>query len=160
MHKIMWSFSTSLTQCYTKSALHFCAMHVGVHGVNYHACNVCYICTTKSCSLVLHNLMLSPWAPPSEKQSGEWSWISWAYSPKVVRTNEITRLVIIMYHLPYNNKYLYLSIRTFLERVWHKMFWALLGYTVASACKPKKFDFLHQTVSPGERVGSGDKTKF
>ena len=25
--------------------------------------------------------------------------------------------------------------------------------------KPKKFDLVHQTVSPCERVGSGDKTK-
>ena len=31
----------------------------------------------------------------SEKQSGEQSQISWAYYLKVVRTNEITRLVII-----------------------------------------------------------------
>ena len=29
------------------------------------------------------------------RQSGEQSQISWAYSPKVVRTNKITRLVII-----------------------------------------------------------------
>ena len=26
-------------------------------------------------------------------------------------------------------------------------------------CKPKKFDLVHQTVSPRERVGSGDETK-
>ena len=32
---------------------------------------------------------------PGEKQSGEQSHISWAYSPKVVRTNEIARSVII-----------------------------------------------------------------
>ena len=33
--------------------------------------------------------------PPGEKRSGEQSRISWAYSPKVVRTNEIARSVII-----------------------------------------------------------------
>ena len=34
----------------------------------------------------------------------------------------------------------------------------LLGYTVAKACaSPKKFDLVHQTVSPCERVGSGDE---
>ena len=44
------------------------------------------------CSLVplLH-------VPPSKKRSGEQSRISWAYSPKVVKTNEIARLVIITY---------------------------------------------------------------
>ena len=28
-----------------------------------------------------------------------------------------------------------------------------------SVRKPKKFDLVHQTVSPHERVGSGDETK-
>ena len=41
--------------------------------------------------------------PPSKKRSGEWSWISLDYSQKVVRTNEIARVVI---NLPYN-KYPY-----------------------------------------------------
>ena len=26
-------------------------------------------------------------------------------------------------------------------------------------CKPKKFDLVHQTISPRERVGSGDETR-
>ena len=33
--------------------------------------------------------------PPAEKRSGEQSQISWAYSPKLVKTNEIARLLII-----------------------------------------------------------------
>ena len=33
------------------------------------------------------NLVPSLRAPPSEKRSGERSQISWAYSPKVVKTN-------------------------------------------------------------------------
>ena len=53
---------------------------------------------------------------------------SWAYSPKVVRTNEIVRSVIIMLYFPYNNFfYLYSSIRTFFEQVYRK---TLLGDTV------------------------------
>ena len=47
--------------------------------------------------LVFHvsgtSLVPSPCAPPGEKRSGEQSQIS--YSPKVVRTNEIARSVII-----------------------------------------------------------------
>ena len=39
--------------------------------------------------------MPRPHAPPSKKRSGEQSPISWAYSQKGVRTNEITRWVII-----------------------------------------------------------------
>ena len=44
----------------------------------------------KWCSISL-NLVPSPHAPPGEKLSQ----ISWAYSPKVVRTNEVARSVII-----------------------------------------------------------------
>ena len=33
----------------------------------------------------------------------------------------------------------------------------LLGDTV---CEPKKFDLVQQTVSPCERVGSGDETTY
>ena len=40
-------------------------------------------------------LMPNPLPPPSEKWSGEQSQISWDYSQKVVRTNEITRWIII-----------------------------------------------------------------
>ena len=39
------------------------------------------------------NLVPSPYVPPSEKRSGEQSRIYWAYYPKVVRTNEIARLL-------------------------------------------------------------------
>ena len=41
------------------------------------------------------SLVSSPRAPHGEKQSGEQSLISWAYSQKVVRTNEIARSLII-----------------------------------------------------------------
>ena len=41
------------------------------------------------------SLVPRPRAPPGKKWSGEQSQISWAYSLKVVRTNEIARLVII-----------------------------------------------------------------
>ena len=34
-------------------------------------------------------------APPGKKRSSERSWISWAYYPKAVKTNEIVRSVII-----------------------------------------------------------------
>ena len=42
----------------------------------------------------LYSLVSRPCAPPSKKQSGERSRISWAYYPKVVMTNEIARLVL------------------------------------------------------------------
>ena len=56
--------------------------------------------------------MLSPRAPPGKKWSGEQCQISWAYSLKVVRTNEIARLVIIK---------VFISTRVsipFFEQVW------------------------------------------
>ena len=83
-----------------------------------------------------HSLVPSPCTPPSKKQSGERSRIAWVCSQEVVRTNEIARLVILTKHFLHNSKifYLYSSIRTFFERVWHKMFWMLLGYTVAEVC--------------------------
>ena len=34
----------------------------------------------------------------------------------------------------------------------------MLGYIVAKACK--KFDLVHQVISPRERVGSGDETNM
>ena len=42
------------------------------------------------------SLVPSPCASPGEKQFGERSQISWAYSPKVVRTNEIVRLDVAL----------------------------------------------------------------
>ena len=41
------------------------------------------------------SLVTSPRAPPGEKRSGERSRISWAYSPKRWKTNEIARSLII-----------------------------------------------------------------
>ena len=43
----------------------------------------------------LPSLMPTPHVPPGEKRSGERSQISWAYSPKRWKTNEIARLLII-----------------------------------------------------------------
>ena len=45
---------------------------------------------------LLPSLVLTPHGPPGEKQSGEQSQISWAYSPKRRKTNEIARSLIIM----------------------------------------------------------------
>ena len=42
-----------------------------------------------------HSLVPSPHTPPGKKWSSEQSVISWAYSPKVVKTNEIVRSVIV-----------------------------------------------------------------
>ena len=51
------------------------------------------------CSVNL-NTVLCPahTTPPGEKWSGQLCQISWAYSGKVVRTNKISRLVIITLH--------------------------------------------------------------
>ena len=46
--------------------------------------------------LVSPSLVPTPHAPPGEKWSGERSRISWAYSPKRWKTNEIARSLIIM----------------------------------------------------------------
>ena len=40
---------------------------------------------------VLHSLVPTLLGPPSKQQSGEQSWISWDYYPKVVKTNENAR---------------------------------------------------------------------
>ena len=50
------------------------------------------------------SLVPRPRAPSGEKRSGERSRIPWAYYPKRVMTNEIARLVIITWHVPYNGK--------------------------------------------------------
>ena len=98
-------------------------------------------------------LVPRPHTPPSEKQSGEQSWISWACYQNVVRTDEIVRLVIICTCISLL-EYPYLF-----EWVCCKMFWTLLGDTVTKVCgRPKKFNLVHQTVSPHEGVESGDET--
>ena len=81
------------------------------------------------------SLVPRPCAPPGEKRSGEQSQTSWAYSPKVVMTNESVRLVIITCTSLTTLKFvhLHLGIRTFFERVGCKMFWSLLGYVVEKA---------------------------
>ena len=74
-------------------------------------------------------------APLGEKLSGKWSRISWAYSPKQWKTNEIARSLIITQYFPYNFK-IYSSpfkYSYFFEWVFHKIFWTLLGYTVTKA---------------------------
>ena len=47
------------------------------------------------CVGVVVVLCPAPCTPLIDKQSGELSRISWAYSPKVVSSNEIARLAII-----------------------------------------------------------------
>ena len=72
-------------------------------------------------------------APPGEKQSGKQKLTFWGLFQKVVRTNEIARLVIITQHFPYNSK-IFISTQVsvpFFEWIWCKMFRMLLSYTVA-----------------------------
>ena len=84
----------------------------------------------------LPSLVPSPHTPPSMKWSGEQSQISRAYFPKVVKTNEIVRSVIIsgMYSISLTTlsllKHLYLSF----EWIWHKIFWTMLCDTVTKVC--------------------------
>ena len=75
-------------------------------------------------------------APPGKKWSGEWSWISRVYSPKVVKTNEIVRSVIITWHFPYKSKKILMctGVSVPFWGVWDKLVWMLLGYTVTRAC--------------------------
>ena len=52
--------------------------------------------TVKSISCICHtSLVPTPRAPPGEKRSGERSRISWAFSSKRWKTNEIARSLII-----------------------------------------------------------------
>ena len=62
--------------------------------------------------------------PPSDKWSGKQRWISWAYFPKVVRTNVIVRPVIIA-----------TSSTSLFEQVWHKIF---LGDSVRQSALAQK----------------------
>ena len=70
----------------------------------------CSTCTRQSCD---HIGLLgwvglvscpTPRMPPGEKWSSKQTQISWAYYPKMIRTNEIGRSVIITQHFPYNSK--------------------------------------------------------
>ena len=95
--------------------------------------------------LVPPSLVPTPRATPGDKRSGEQSRISWAFSPKRWKTNEIVRSLIINTPLQHSNFFISIrvsvlffwsgfpSIRAFFERVFHKIFWTLLGYTVAKA---------------------------
>ena len=75
-------------------------------------------------------------------------------------TNGIARLVFITLHFLTTVKiYLYyLSIRTFLSRLAASVLIIARLHCRKSVHKPRKFDLVHQTVSPRERVGSGDET--
>ena len=68
-----------------------------------------------------YSLVPSPRVPLGEKWSGEQSQISWAYTPKVVRTNEIVRLAYIALFFTTVNLF-FIGTRTFFEQVWFKMF--------------------------------------
>ena len=49
----------------------------------------------------------------------------------------------------------------YFEQVWHKIFQTLVGDSPKSVCSLyKKFNLVHRTVSPHERVASGDKTLY
>ena len=79
----------------------------------------------------------------------------------MLRINEIARSVIIMKHFSLTTV-IFLSLleyipHTFVEQVWRKMFWTLLGDTVAKVCASHR-NLTWFTVSPCERVGSGDET--
>ena len=53
------------------------------------------------------------------------------------------------------------SFSEYFEQVWHKIFQSLVGDSPKSVCSLyKKFNLVHQTVSPRDRVASGDKTLY
>ena len=52
---------------------------------------------TRQTTIIAGSLVPSPRAPPGDKRSGEQSRISWAYSPKRWKSNEIARSLIITY---------------------------------------------------------------
>ena len=95
--------------------------------------------------------MPNPCVPPGEKWSGEQSQISWAYFPEVVRTNEIARFL-----LPSTSLISYSSISTFFSR--YDIMNVARWHCHKSVHQPKKFDLVHPTVSPHEKVGSGGET--
>ena len=69
------------------------------------------------------SLMSSRHAPPDEKRSDERQF-SWVYYPKLVRTNEVVRSVIIMYTQLTTVRFVHLHSSTcsFFEWDAHKMF--------------------------------------
>ena len=81
-----------------------------------------------------------------EKRSGEWSRISWAYSPKVVMTNEIARSGIITSTFLTTVKFLKPTWVSILFWSWFgvKCFWKWLGDTVTKVCaSPRNLTFDH-----------------
>ena len=97
---------------------------------------------------------------PARNGSGERSKILWAYSPKVVMTNEIVRSVVITYTFFTIVKFvhLHLSIHTFFERVGCKMFWSLLGYIGPKACaSPRNLTWFTRPFLLVRRWGLGTR---
>ena len=84
----------------------------------------------------LLSFVLSLCVSLGEKWCGEQSCFLGLF-PKVVRTNSK------------------ISIRVF----WAGSFWILRDTLTKRLLYPKKFDLVHQTVPPHERVGSGDETR-
>ena len=84
--------------------------------------------------------------PLGEKRSGKRSRIPWAYSPTVVpmrlRDQSLLRSTSLT-----TVKNLFISVRVSVP-------------FLSGLAAPKQFDFVHQTVSPRERVGSGDDTSY
>ena len=101
--------------------------------------------------------------PPDAKQSVEGSQISWAYFLKLVKTYEIARSLINTYSTSLTTVKLF-HLHSSIYFYWAgfpQIFWTLLGYTVAKAPgSPRIFNLFHQTVSPCEKVGSGDEASF
>ena len=54
---------------------------------------------------------------------------------------------------------IYMKIPPFESLVWGSLRLAPITHSVVGF-KPKKFDLVHQSVSPRERVGSGDETRI
>ena len=108
-------------------------------------------------SLVTPSLVPTPRAPPGEKRSGEQSRISWAYSPKRWKTNEIARSLIITR----TSLTTLISIRVsilFLSGFSAKM---LLGYTVPKVpASPRNSTWFSRPFIAGRCVRAGHETSI
>ena len=79
-----------------------------------------------------HNYLFYESAPPSWKQSGGQSQISWAYSHAKSGKDQLDCKISFLTTIRFIN--LHLSIHSFSDGVCRKMFWMLLGHTVAKEC--------------------------
>ena len=79
------------------------------------------ILTAKFSRSTVVSIVSTPCAPPSEKQSGEQSQISWTYYPNAVTTNQIVRSVTTTSSSLPTVKFVHLHL-TICTRVIHKIF--------------------------------------